>query len=139
MPGPHHYLLLPPRQTCGQGNLPSFEKEKEEKMMIRSLTTRYCLPVVGAAQSVRYMHAKKSGKHEIDKMCGAHELYLCTGSAPGFVQRITCNVGKTCTKGGCRNRFRQPRLTGKTYEDAQCSRSCSPECHLRSQGGQRQA
>ena len=70
-------------------------------------------------------------------MCGAHELYLCTGSAPGFVQRITCNIGKTCTKGGCRNRFWQPRPTGKTYEDAQCSRNCSPECHLRSQGGQR--
>ena len=33
-------------------------------------------------------------------MCGAHELYWCTGSAPGFVQRITCNSGKTCTKGG---------------------------------------
>ena len=56
------------------------------------------------------MHAKKSRKHEIDKMCGAHELYLCTGSAPGFVQRITCNIGKTGTKGGCRNGFRQPRL-----------------------------
>ena len=71
------------------------------------------------------MHAKKYRKHEIDKTCGAHELYLCTGSAPGFVQRITCNIGKTCTKGGCRNGFRQPRPTGKTYEDAQCSRSCS--------------
>ena len=59
------------------------------------------------------MHAKNSIKHEIDKMCGAHELYLCTGSAPGFVQRITCNSGKTCTKGGCRNGFRQPRPTEK--------------------------
>jgi hypothetical protein len=60
-------------------------------------------------------------------MCGAHELYLCTGSVPGFVQRITCNIGKTCTKGGCRNGFRQPRLTGKTYEDVLCSRICSPD------------
>src|SRR6187399_550314 len=48
---------------------------------------------------------QKNRKHEIDKICGAHELYLCTGSAPGFVRRITCNSGKTCTKGGCRNRF----------------------------------
>ena len=36
-------------------------------------------------------------------MCWAHELYWCTGSAPGFVQRITCNSGKTCAKGGCRS------------------------------------
>ena len=51
--GPHHYLLLSPQQTCGQGNLPFFEKEKEEKIKIWSLTARYCLPGVGAAQSVR--------------------------------------------------------------------------------------
>ena len=25
------------------------------------------------------MHAKKSRKHEIDKMCGAHDLYLMHG------------------------------------------------------------
>src|SRR3954464_11117530 len=67
--------------------------------MIWSLMARCCLPGFG----------------------GAHELYLCTGSAPGFVQRITCTSGKTCTKGGCQSRVRQPRLTGKTYEDAQCS------------------
>jgi hypothetical protein len=30
--------------------------------------------------------------------CAEHMgFYLCTGSAPGFVQRITCNSGKTCT------------------------------------------
>src|SRR4051812_46180766 len=33
----------------------------------------------------------------------------------------------------------KPRLTGKTCEDAQCSRSYSPERHLRSPGGLRQA
>src|SRR3954462_12655893 len=82
-------------------------------------------------------HAIKNKEHEIDKMCGAHKLNLRTGSAPGFVQKITCNSGKTCTKGGCRSGVRQPRLTGKTYEDAQHSRSCSPECYLRPQGGQR--
>ena len=139
MPGPHHYLLLSPRQTCVRGNLPFlFEKKKEEKIKIWSLTARYCLPGRRCCTKCQITYAKNR-KHEIDKMCGAHELYLCTGSAPGFVQGITCNSGKTCTKGGCRNRFRQPRLTGKTYEDAQCSRSCSPECHLQSQGGQRQA
>ena len=138
MPGPHHYLLLSPQQTCGRGNLPFFEKKKEEKIKIWSLTARYCLPGSRCCTKCQITYAKNR-KHEIDKMCGAYELYLCTGSAPGFVQRITCNNSKTCTKGGCRNRFRQPRLTGKTYEDAQCSRNCSPECYLRSQGGQRQA
>ena len=139
MPGPHHYLLLSPRQTCVRGNLPFlFEKKKEEKIKIWSLTARYCLPGSRCCTKCQITYAKNR-KHEIDKMCGAHELYLCTGSAPGFVQRITCNSGKTCTKGGCRNGFRQPRLMGKTYEDVLCSRSCSPECHLRSQGGQRRA
>ena len=27
-------------------------------------------------------------------------IYLCSGSAPGFVQRVTCLAGKACTKGG---------------------------------------
>ena len=31
-------------------------------------------------------------------MCGAHELYWCTGSAPGFVQRITSNSDKIVQK-----------------------------------------
>ena len=54
MPGPHHYLLLSPRQTCVRGNLPFlFEKKKEEKIKIWSLMARYCLPEVGAAQSIR--------------------------------------------------------------------------------------
>src|SRR6187399_2007395 len=76
---------------------------------------------------------QKNRKHEIDKICGAHELYLCTGSAPGFLQRFTCNSGKTCTKGGCRSGSRQPRLMGETCEGAQCSRSCSPVSLLRRQ------
>ena len=28
-----------------------------------------------------------------------HFVYLCSGSAPGFVQRVTCLAGKACTKG----------------------------------------
>ena len=40
--------------------------------------------------------------------------------------------------GGCWG-SRQPRLGGKTCEDVQYSKSCSPECHLRSPGGLRQA
>ena len=138
MPGPHHYLLLSPRQTCGRGNLPFLEKKERRENKDMEPYGSLLLTGGRCCTKCQITHAKNR-KHEIDKMCGAHELYLCTGSAPGFVQRITCNSGKTCTKGGCRNRFRQPRLTGKTYEDAQCSRSCSPECHLRSQGGQRQA
>ena len=139
MPGPYYYLLLPPPgKLVGEGTFLSLRKKKEEKIKIWSLTARYRLPGSRCCTMCQITCAKNR-KHEIDKMCGAHELYLCTGSAPGFVQRITCNIGKTCTKGGCRNRFWQPRLTGKTYEDAQCSRSCSPECHLRSQGRQRQA
>src|SRR3954470_2993687 len=51
----------------------------------------------------------------------APALHLCSGSAPGFVQRITCNSGKTCTKGWLPDGVRQPCLTGKTYEDAQYS------------------
>src|SRR3954471_19312822 len=39
--------------------------------------------------------------------------YLLPGSAPGFVQRITCNSGKTCTKRWLSDRVRQPRLMGK--------------------------
>ena len=31
-------------------------------------------------------------------MCGAHELYWCTGSAPGFVKRITCNSARLVQK-----------------------------------------
>ena len=127
-----------PGKLVGEGTFLSLRKKKEEKIKIRSLMAHYCLPWSRCCTKCQIIYAKNR-EHEIDKMCGAHELYLCMGSAPGFVQRITCNSGKTCTKGGCRNRFRQPRLTGKTYEDAQCSRSCSPECHLRSQGGQRRA
>ena len=33
-------------------------------------------------------------------MCGAYELYLCSGSVPGFVQRVTCVIGNARTKGG---------------------------------------
>src|SRR3954466_7736079 len=73
------------------------------------------------------------------KTWGASASYLLPGSAPGFVQRITCNSDKTCTKGWLPDGVRQPRLTGKTYEDAQYSRNCSPECHLRSRGGRRRA
>src|SRR3954466_8238726 len=40
--------------------------------------------------------------------------YLLPGSAPGFVQRITCNSGKTCTKSWLPDGVLQPRLTGKT-------------------------
>ena len=136
MPSPHHYLLLSPRQTCVRGNLPFlFEKKKEEKIEIWCLLARYCLPGV-ALHKVSDNACKYRVKSMKLTRCAEHiNLYLCTGSAPGFVQRITCYIGKTCTKGGCRNRFWQPRLTGKTYEDARCSSSCSPECHLRSQGG----
>ena len=28
-----------------------------------------------------------------------HLALLCTGSAPGFVQRVTCLADKACTKG----------------------------------------
>src|SRR4051812_22869062 len=38
---------------------------------------------------------------------------LLLRSAPGFVQRITCNSGKTCKKGWLLDGVRQPRLTGK--------------------------
>ena len=51
--GPHHYLLLPPGKLVGGGTFLSFEKEKEEKIKIWSLTARYRLPEVGAAQNVR--------------------------------------------------------------------------------------
>src|SRR4051812_5760931 len=44
------------------------------------------------------MHAKNK-EHEIDKVRGAQELNLRTGSAPGSVQRITCNSGKTLYRG----------------------------------------
>ena len=55
MPGPYHNLLLPPGKLVGEGTLFSFvEKEKiEEKIKIWSLTARYRLPGVGAAQSVK--------------------------------------------------------------------------------------
>ena len=49
------------------------------------------------------------------------------GSAPGSVQRITCNSGKTCIERWLPDRVRQPRLMGKTYEDVRYSRSCSPD------------
>src|SRR3954466_5271243 len=100
MPGPYHYLPLPSRQTCGRRNLHFLEKKGSRENNDMEPYGSLLLTGGWRCTKCQITHAKNK-KHEIDKMCGEHELYLCTGSAPGFVQRITCNSGKTCTKGGC--------------------------------------
>ena len=139
-PGTYHNLLLPPpANLCAKE--PSFPLKEKERRENNNMELFGLLLLTGCrcCTKCQITHARKKLMHEMDKLSEHMGFYLRTGSVPGFVRRITCNSGKTCTKGGCRNRFRQPRPTGKTYEDAQCSRSCSPECHLRSQGGQHQA
>ena len=68
----------------------------------------------------------------------ALRLFLCcSGSSLGFVQKVTYNFGKACTKGWLSGRARQPRLTGRTYRDTQYYMSFAIECHLRSLDGLR--
>ena len=129
---------FPPDKLVGEGTFLSLRKKKEEKIKIWSLTARYCLPGSRCCTKCQITYAKNR-KHEIDKMCGAYELYLCTGSAPGFVQRITCNSGKTCTKGGCRNGVPATAPYGKNLRRCSMFQELLTGCHLRSQGGQHQA
>src|SRR3989337_1312004 len=121
-PGPYHYSISFPRQTCARGNLLFLEKKKEEKIKTEKLDG--LLVLTGGrccTESQINMQIKRSMK--LTRNCETRKLYLCTGSAPGFVQRITCNCGKTCTKSGGRERPRQPRLMGKTFEDVRYSRN----------------
>ena len=55
--------------------------------------------------------------------------WLCT---KGYMHHRQCLYKRWLIGGPSK-----PRLTGKTCEDAQCSRSYSPEQHLRSPGGLR--
>src|SRR3954469_10501218 len=72
--------------------------------------------------------------------CAEHRNSICAqGLRLAPYKGSHATAARLCTEGWLPDGVRQPRLTGETYEDAQRSRSCSPERYLRSQGGQRQA
>src|SRR4051812_2787867 len=77
------------------------------------------------------MHAKTWGCQRF--------IICCQGLRLALYKGLHATAARLCTKSWLSDGVRQPRLTGKTCEDAQCSRNCSPEYHLRSRGGRRQA
>src|SRR3954468_289288 len=72
--------------------------------------------------------------------CAEHVNSICAqGLRLALYKGSHATAARLCTEGWLSDGVRQPRLTGETHEDAQRSRSCSPEWYLRSQGGQLQA
>ena len=129
----------PPANLCARE--PSFPLKEKERRENNNMELFGSLLLTGCrcCTKCQITHARKKLMHEMDKLCGAHGVLLMHGICAWLCTKDYMQKRQDLYKRWLPERVPATAPYGKTYKDVLCSRSCSPECHLRSQGGQRRA